>query len=126
MQNSCIDDHWNVDGSRDLSDCWTGFTQFTLLEEKPPDGFLWSGERLTKVQTTTRPDYVCPRVWTRIGKAAQNREKQEWAKEKPKLDNVPALKGIYVFYSSRRQRTFGNSQECKKKIGKTCGSQCLA
>ena len=22
---------------------WTGFTQFTLLEEKPPDGYMWSG-----------------------------------------------------------------------------------
>ena len=31
-------------GSRDLSDPWTGFTQFTLLEEKPPDEYLWSGE----------------------------------------------------------------------------------
>ena len=27
-----IDDYWNIDGSRDLSDSWTGFTQFTLLE----------------------------------------------------------------------------------------------
>ena len=25
-----IDDYWNIDGSRDLSDSWTGFTQFTL------------------------------------------------------------------------------------------------
>ena len=31
-------DYWNIDGSRDLSDSWTGFTQFTLLEEKPPNG----------------------------------------------------------------------------------------
>ena len=29
-----IDDYWNIDGSRDLSDPWTGFIQFTLLEEK--------------------------------------------------------------------------------------------
>ena len=43
-QQKRIDDYWNVDGSRDLSDPWTGFTQFTLLEEKPPDGYLWSGE----------------------------------------------------------------------------------
>ena len=28
-----IDDYWNIDGSRDLSDPWTGFTQFILLEE---------------------------------------------------------------------------------------------
>ena len=33
-QEKRIDDYWNTDGSRDLSDPWTGFTQFTLLEEK--------------------------------------------------------------------------------------------
>ena len=47
-QEKRIDYYWNVDGSRDLSDPWTGFTQFTLLEEKPPNGSLWSGERLTR------------------------------------------------------------------------------
>ena len=46
-QEKRIDDYWNIDGSRDLSDSWTGFTQFTLLEEKPSDGYMWSGERLT-------------------------------------------------------------------------------
>ena len=30
VQESRIDDHWNIDGSRDLSDSWTGFTQFKL------------------------------------------------------------------------------------------------
>ena len=43
MQESRIDDYWNIDGSRDLSDSWTGFPQFTLSDEKPPDGYLWSG-----------------------------------------------------------------------------------
>ena len=37
-QEKRIDDCWNIDGSRDLSDPWTGFTRFILLEEKPPDG----------------------------------------------------------------------------------------
>ena len=37
-QEKRIDDYWNIDGSRDLSDSWTGFTQFTLLEDKPPNG----------------------------------------------------------------------------------------
>ena len=27
-----IDDYWNIDGSRDLSDPGTGFTQFTLAK----------------------------------------------------------------------------------------------
>ena len=42
-QEKRIDDYWNIDGSRNLSDPWTGFTQFTLLEEKAPDGYMWSG-----------------------------------------------------------------------------------
>ena len=33
-QEKRIDDNWNIDGSRDLSDNWTCFTQFILLEEK--------------------------------------------------------------------------------------------
>ena len=31
----------------------------------------------------------------KFGKAAQNREKQEWAQEKPKLDNARRLRRIY-------------------------------
>ena len=27
-QETRIDDYWNIEGSRDLSDLWTGFTQF--------------------------------------------------------------------------------------------------
>ena len=34
-QETRIDDYWNIDGSRDSSDPWTGFTQFTLLEGQP-------------------------------------------------------------------------------------------
>ena len=41
-QEKRIDDLWNIGGSRHLSDPWTGFTQFTLLDEKAPDGYTWS------------------------------------------------------------------------------------
>ena len=44
-QEKRIDDYWNIDGSRELSNPWTGFTQFTRLEEKAPPGYMWSGER---------------------------------------------------------------------------------
>ena len=47
-QERRIDDYWNIDGSRDLSGYWTGFTQFILLEDKTPDRYMWSGERLTR------------------------------------------------------------------------------
>ena len=65
-QEKRIDDYWNIDGSRDLSDSWTGFTQFALLDEKLPDGFLWSGVRLTRKQLTSRPDYLWPELWTKL------------------------------------------------------------
>ena len=68
MQERRTDDYWNIDGSGDLSDYWTGFTQFTLLEEKPPDGYIWSGERLTRRQLTSRPDHLWPDLWEKIGK----------------------------------------------------------
>ena len=90
-----LDDHWNVDGNNNLSDPWTGFTKFTLLKETPPKGYMWSGKRLTNIQTSARPDHMWPQEWSKIGKAAQKNEKQEWAIEKPKLENARKLRGIY-------------------------------
>ena len=98
----------NVDSCKHLSDSWRGFTKFTLLKEKISKGiyiYIFCGpvRRLTKIQTTTRPDHVWPKVWTQIGKAAQKREKQEWAKEKPELDNARELKGIYFIDPDDRE-----------------------
>ena len=94
MQESRIDDYWNIDGSRDLSDSWIGFTQFTLLSEKPPEGYMWSGERLTKPQPTSGPDHLWPELWRGLARNAKLREKHKWAIEKPKLDNAGRLRGI--------------------------------
>ena len=88
MQEKRVDEYSNVDSNRSLSDSRKGFTKFTLFNEKPPKGYMWCARRLTKVQTTSRPNHVWPEVWTKIGKTAQNREKQEWKNEKPKLDNA--------------------------------------
>ena len=90
-----IDDYWDIDGSRDLSDPWTGFTQFTLLDEKAPDGYTWSGGRLTRKQLTSRPDHLWPELWKSMGKNAKLKEKQKWAEEKIHLDNARKLRGIY-------------------------------
>ena len=93
-QEKRIDDYWNIDGSRDLSDPWTGFTQFTLLE-KAPDGYTWSGWRLTRKQLTSRPDHLWPELWKSMGKNAKLKEKQKWAEEKIHPDNARKLRGIY-------------------------------
>ena len=103
MQESRIDDYWNIDGSRDLSGSWTGFSQFTLLEEKPPDRCMWSGERLTKRQATSRPDHSWPELWRGMAKYAKLREKQKWSIEKPKLDNARRLRGIYFIHHEDKE-----------------------
>ena len=74
-------------GDRDLWEPWTGVAQFTILNDKSPDGYTWSGERLTKMQATSRPDDG-PEIWSVMLKTAQRTEKQHWALEKPKLDNA--------------------------------------
>ena len=43
LQECRIDYCWNIDGSRDLSDSWKDFRQFTLLKGNPPEGYMWSG-----------------------------------------------------------------------------------
>ena len=94
-QEKRIDDHWNMDGSRDLSDHWTGFIRFTLVEEKVPDGCMLSGRRLTRKQLTSRPDSLRPELWEKMGNNAKLKEKQKWSHEKFHLDNARKLRGIY-------------------------------
>ena len=43
-----IEEYWNVDGERELSDAWTSFTIFIFLNERPPDGYTWSGRETYK------------------------------------------------------------------------------
>ena len=94
-QEKRIDDYWNIDGSRDLSDYWTGFTQFILLEEKPPNGYMWSGRRLTRKQLTSRPEHLWPELCEKKGTNAMLKKKQKWSHEKFHLDNALKLRGIY-------------------------------
>ena len=70
-QEKRIDDYWNIDGSRDLSDPWTGFTQFTLLEEKSPEGFLWSGERYNEKTADIQARSFMARALEVNGKACE-------------------------------------------------------
>ena len=74
-----IEDYWNVDGEKDLSDAWTGFTRFVLLKERPPKRYTCSGERLTRKQKTSRPDDVWPDMWKFKSDAAKKKAKQRWA-----------------------------------------------
>ena len=132
-QEKRIDDYWNIDGSRNLSDSWTGFTQFTLLEEKAPDGCMWSGERLTRKQSTSMPDHLWPELWKSMGKHAKLKEKQKWPNEKIHLENARKLRGIYfidpedmefkeTIKNARRKLETSVALAMPCKIMKICGS----
>ena len=72
-----IEDYWNVDGDRELSDAWIGCTRFILFNERPPDGYTWSEERLTRKQTTSRPDDVWAVMWKHMADAVKKKAKQK-------------------------------------------------
>ena len=101
MSEKCVDDCWNVDGDRELSDMRTGFPRFTILSEKPPDGCTWSGGRLTRKQTISKPDKLWPEVWKHMSDASKRKEKHKWAIEKPELDNAASSS---AFFTHKRPR----------------------
>ena len=68
MQERRIDNYWNIDGSRDLSDSWTGFTQFTLLEEKHTDGHMWSGRKINEKTADIQARSFIARALDKVGK----------------------------------------------------------
>ena len=84
LQESRKDDSWNVDGDRNLSESWTCFTKFTILSKKLPKGYMWSGPQSKQSQDLI----ICGQ------KCAQRKGKQQWAVEKPKLDNARKSRGI--------------------------------
>ena len=115
MQESRIDDYWNIDGSRDLSDSWTGFTQFTSLKEKPPEGYTWSGRRLTKRQATSRPDYLWPEICKDMAKNSNLKEAKLGNRETEARQYQKAERYLLQWPWGRRiQRDY---QECTEQMG---------
>ena len=67
-----------------------------------------------------------PDVWTRIGKAAQRREKQEWAIEKPKLEHARDLRVIYsIDPSDEEYKDIIKNARRKLERSKAAAMPCL-
>ena len=89
MQECRIDDYWNIDGSRDLSDSFGQVSLSSLYEVRNlQKDFCGPGRTLTKRQATSRPDHLWPELCRGSARNAQVREKHKCAIEKPKLDNA--------------------------------------
>ena len=90
-----IEDYCNVDGEKELSDAWTGFTRFILLSERPPDGYTWSGRGLRGNKQPLVQTMYGHFLWKHMSDAATKKAKQGWAFEKPKLDIARQLRGTF-------------------------------
>ena len=82
---------------------------------KPPDGPTRSGERLTRKQTTSRPDSLWPEIWNDMSEASTRKAKQKWSIEKPKLVNARKLRGIY--FTDPAEEEFKETEKCDEKVG---------
>ena len=95
LQDSRIHDYWNIDGARDLSDSLTAFTQFSLQKGTCGPG----GDS----RSATRPDHLRPEIWRIMSRNAKMKEKQNWASERPKLENARKLRGICFIESQDKE-----------------------
>ena len=75
--------------------CMDRFHEIHFMEWEAAWWIFMVWERLTRKQTTSRPDNVWPDMWRHMSDASKRKEKQKWAVEKPKLDNARRLRGIY-------------------------------
>ena len=60
-----------------------------------PFGQQRPSHRLTRKQTTSRPDNVWPDMWKHMSDASKRKERQKWAIEKPRQDNARRLRCIF-------------------------------
>ena len=73
---------------------------------------MWSGERLTKRQVTSRPDLLWPELWIKVGRNAKLKERHKWSDEQPKLDNARRLRRVYFIdpEDTEFKETTGNAR----------------
>ena len=108
----------NIEADRDLSDTWeqvSGDSQCWMKNLQTD--ILGLGERLTKKQTTSKPDYLWPETMDkRVTCSETNTKKHKWAIEKPKLDNASRLRGIH-FIDPADAEFKETTEKCTENVG---------
>ena len=104
-----------------------------LLNERPPDGYTCSGDRLTRKQTTSRPDNVCGNTCLMQQKAKRSKSGYRETKDR----YARQIRGIFFLESDEEFKpTMKNARRkleipmpaampCKTPVncrGKTCSS----
>ena len=111
-----VEDCWNVDVEKEFSDAWTGSTRFVPLEERPPEGYTWSGRRLTRKQKSlvlTMYGQICGNLCPMQRKRKQNKDGLSRNQSSTMPDN-------WEEYSSLNQTTKNSSRS--EKVGSSDAS----
>ena len=114
--------NWNVDGGPELSKPWTAFTKLKDIDKKNLQMDSRGPGAADKNQGTSRPDSLWPEIWSSMSYAAQHKEKQRWAFEKPKLDNAGILRSIY-FIDPDDMEFKDTMENARKKLDALQGSK---
>ena len=122
LLESLIDDRGNVDGDRDLSGPWSGCTRFMRLKKKSLKGYMWSRERLTRVQATFRPDYLMARSVVSYVEKFPTQEKTASGFSKAKPRQCSSTEG--VCHIDPDDLEFENTLKCARR--KLKAPRCLA
>ena len=104
-QERRIDEYWNIDGSRDLSDSWTGVP----------------GVRLTKRQATSRPDHLWPEIWRSVSRNSKMKERKNCAIEK-QIWRTPEEFEVFTSLNVRMKDLKRSSKTHGKKAGSASSS----
>ena len=109
MQEKRIDDYWNVDDNRSLSESWTGFTKFSGFKEEPPKRFMWF-RRDWQTFRRLRDQSMCGlKYWPKLVESLIRRK----TKGQTRSPNSRMIEKNerYLLYWSRRRTIIGDRQE---------------
>ena len=96
LQGKRIDDYWNVDVDRSLSDSWIGFTKFTLKNQKSHEGFI---NLVSDIKKSSNYEIWSFMVWNIISHiwSYSTKRRVTMIYRQTKLDNTRKFKDIYFF-----------------------------
>ena len=73
---------------RPLSDNWTGETKFDIIPDDPGPGKHVVAGRITRTQSTSRPDDIWPEMWEVMSAKQRKAAKQKWDIRKKEIEEA--------------------------------------
>ena len=88
---------------------------------------MWSGERLTRKQLTSKPYHLWPELWKSMGKHIKLKEKPKWSEEKLHRENARKLFINHTEFketikNARKKLDTSVAPAIPCKITKNCGN----